>query len=343
MNSSQNRIHFVVAERVGSGCSPGEEYTKSRKNIYLRLISESDWDSAVADPSDMRNKYNALRGLHTRSSFQDRSSNVIMNEKAKTYSRTCAQKNCELWFYISSDMFTSRYVIFFTALSLISCHESIPLQDPLWTHFRDPLYSISLDQRSANWSTAIPPNPGHVGFETLQMVRLPMFRVILGVDLASPEDLSLLDILLYRPIPMELYIEPVRVNGSSSNNILSRCFDTIFQGAQDSERARDFLKALDQFTWLSKPEEQWTRVRDREAILACEVFTKDLEGVRKWLNSSLVEEPGDVFSSKPLDLRPRTAIVNGRRIDNATITTLLPLLISSQSDIYNDFKGSDEL
>lgn len=263
-------------------------------------------------------------------------------KKAKTYGWTGHEKlsNCD---FLSSDMFTNRSVMFIAAATLIGSRPITPLDSLVTVDSGAPLYSVTLDERSANWSTAIPPHPGLGGFGNLLMVRFPLFQVFLGIDLASPQDLSLLDMLLYRPIPMELYIDPVRVNGSSSNYILSRCFETIFQGADDRERARDFLKALDQFTWLSKPEEQWSRVREREAILACEVFTKDLEGVRIWLNSSPSEESGYDRSPKLAGLRPRTAIVNGRRIEDATITTLLPLLISSQSDIYNDLKSFDEL
>lgn len=201
---------------------------------------------------------------------------------------------------------------------------------PVFPRVPGPIYSVLEDTRSEKWSTDLPELSKPT---SILPVRFPLFRVTLGVDLSSPYDLSLVDILLYQPLPMELYIAPVYVNSSSANYILTRCYGSIFPGEEDRSRVRDFLRALDQHTWLSKPPEKWTRVRDHEAILACQVFTKDLTGVKQWING-----PYDPFPRADADLAPLTAIVNGRQIKNATIETLVPVLISSQSDVLNRLK-----
>ena len=207
---------------------------------------------------------------------------------------------------------------------------SIGGSTPLYHRVADPVYSVLDDTRSQKWSTDLPELSKPT---SILPVRFPLFRVTLGVDLTSPQDLSLVDILLYQPLPMELYISPVYVNSSSANYILTRCYESIFQGAEDRGRLRDFLRALDQYTWLSKPPEKWTRVRDREAVLACQVFTKDLSGVKQWISGPY--EPNPKLDT---GLAPLTAFVNGKRIDNATIEELVPVMISSQSDVLNLLK-----
>jgi hypothetical protein len=208
----------------------------------------------------------------------------------------------------------------------VKCLESI---NPGYEFYvTTPIYSVQSDPRAANWTSVTPEDLVSVGTKSFIPSRVPLVQIILGMDLSSPDDLSLIDLLLYKPIPMDLHLVPVHIKGSVSNEILTRCYETIYECESDRERARDFLKALDQFTWRKRRPEDWKRVTEREARLACQVFTKNITKANHIIDTSGVDES---ILRNVLNLSSLSAIVNGVRIDNATIDSLLPLMVSQQS------------
>ena len=98
-------------------------------------------------------------------------------------------------------------------------------------------------------------------------------------------------------------------------------------GEGDRERVRDFLRALDEWTWQFKKPSEWTRVGERAANLACQAFTKDIKAAKSIIESVLDKSQ----SLRDRGLTSRTVIVNGIRIENATIESLLPIMVNAQS------------
>ena len=188
------------------------------------------------------------------------------------------------------------------------------------------VYSVSSDPRAGAWQSDISSINTDQRLISFLPVKIPLLEVVFGIDLSSADDLSAVDLLLYKPLPMSLHLVPVYVAGSVANEILTRCYQTIYGSEADRERLRDFLRALDQFTWMRKDPSDWTRVSEKQAKFACQVFTKNLNEANRIIDGGLESEVPAVA----LNLSPRTAIVNGIRIVNATIETLLPLMVSAQ-------------
>jgi hypothetical protein len=95
-------------------------------------------------------------------------------------------------------------------------------------------------------------------------------------------------------------------------------------------RVRDFLRALDEWTWEFKKPEKWARVNDRAASLACQVFTKNITAAREIMDSVHVQQ---VETEVVPSIYPsRTAIVNGMRLENVTAETLFPFMIRAQQE-----------
>jgi hypothetical protein len=192
---------------------------------------------------------------------------------------------------------------------------------------RAAIYSVSTDSRADKWEPDVPENLMREAPSGFIATRTPILKVVLAVDLSEPEDLSLVGLLLYKPLPMELEIYPV-YTGSRANEILVRCYDTIFQNVNDAERARDFLRALDQWTWGYKQPDKWEAVTERAARLACQVFSKDLESA-----NSILEDIGvsDFSWVNHRNLSRLSGIVNDVRIENITADSLFSSMVALQS------------
>ena len=189
------------------------------------------------------------------------------------------------------------------------------------------LYSVDSDPRAGDWSPSLPALSQEDSTRSFIATKIPILNVTLGIDFASPDDLSLLDLLLYRPLPMRLEIVPVWDSNSTASEMLGRCFTTIYQSEGDRERVRDFLRALDEWTWQFKKPSEWTRVGERAANLACQAFTKDIKAAKSIIESVLDRSR----SLRDRGLTSRTVIVDGIRIENATIESLLPIMVNAQS------------
>jgi len=215
----------------------------------------------------------------------------------------------------------------FSAL-VVSGHSADPLGAS--TAVRAPVYSILADPRAVDWPSSLSGLSGRDGSTGFLATKYPVLNVTLSVDLADPEDLSMVDLLFYRPLPMTLEIVPVWDSNSVASQILGRCFDTIFTSETDLGRVRDFLRALDEWTWEFKKPEKWARVNDRAASLACQVFTKNITAAREIIDSVHVQQ---VETEVLPSIYPsRTAIVNGMRLENVTAETLFPFMIRAQQE-----------
>lgn len=196
---------------------------------------------------------------------------------------------------------------------------------------RATIYSVESDPRAGDWPPSLPSERTGDAMTTFIPAKLPLLNVTIGIDLASPHDLSLVDLLLYRPLPMHLEIVPVWESGNIASQILAQCFETIYASETDRERVRDFLRALDKWTWAFKQPEEWTRVTERSAALACQVFTKDIDRAKSIIADIHSKDTGTEVDQSNLDLPSRTAIVNGMKLENVTIDSLLPVMLQAQS------------
>ena len=190
----------------------------------------------------------------------------------------------------------------------------------------EPLYSVTTDPRTSDWPTEIPDSTKSEDLGRLLPVRQPLLHIVIGVDLSEPNDLDILDSLLYTPLPIDLHVVPIVSSSASPSQILTKCFSTVYQGPADLVRLRDFLRSLVDFAGIRK--DRWSTVREREAVMACQLFTKELPIVSAWLEDEDYSHVSDL--ERKLNLSASTVIINGQRSDNVTIEKLFALLVQHQ-------------
>ena len=193
------------------------------------------------------------------------------------------------------------------------------------SNFARPVYSIVDDPRAEGWAATLPTRLSETDLQRIIPVRAPLLHVVLGVDLSNPNDLLMIDLMFYEPMPVEVHIAPVAINGSAASVILADCLDTVYESPVDRTRLRDFLAALNGFAGVFGSG-NLARVREREAIMACQLFAKDLPRASAMLGSLPVKSA----AHEKHGLSASSAVINGVLVANATVERLYPALLAAQ-------------
>lgn len=211
--------------------------------------------------------------------------------------------------------------------------------------FKDPVYSIQDDPRASEWSSTLPESISAAELGRLLPIRLPLLQVVVGCDLADPEDLTTLDVLFLQPSPIDVYVVPTARSANEASRLLTDCFGTIYEGTDDRERFKDFLKAMADFSRI-RTNGPYSTVTLEQAKLACRIFTKDLSEVERMivrLEGNVYETVSVSLLAQKYEISPGTVYVNGVRIDNATIEKVFPQLVESQRSMFVPASSNEEL
>lgn len=202
----------------------------------------------------------------------------------------------------------------------------------------EAVYSIKDDPRAAGWPSEIPETILMSDLARLLSVRLPLMRVVVYADLSDPEDITTVDFLMLQPTPIDVHVVPIARGESRASILLTRCFGTIFETAEDRDRFGDFLRVLGDFARV-RTEGPYTNVRADEAMMACRVFTKDLREVEGLISEMDNSDglKGTPQRAQTYELQPGTVFVDDLRINNATIETVYAQLVKSQRELFAPF------
>lgn len=202
----------------------------------------------------------------------------------------------------------------------------------------EAVYSIEDDPRAAGWPSEIPETILMSDLARLLSIRLPLMRVVVYADLADPEDITTVDFLMLQPTPIDVHVVPIARGESRASRLLTSCFGTIFETAEDRDRFGDFVRVLGDFARV-RTEGPYINVRAEEAMMACRVFTKDLREVEVLISEI---DNSDGFEGMPqraqtYEMQPGTVYVDDLRINNATIETVYAQLVKSQRELFAPF------
>jgi hypothetical protein len=204
----------------------------------------------------------------------------------------------------------------------------------------EPIYSVLTDARTSDWPTeTFAYEMSHHARERILHVRFPLMQIVLCVDLSSPKDVDLVGTLLYSPTPSDVFIQPIHIDGSPANNVLTKCYDTISRdsnGVMDLGRIRDFFDSLSDLAGLppGKP------ISERAAILVCQMYTQRFDEITDWISTS----PREVFVppiQKLFSLEASTLVINDEVFPVETIQDVLSALVYGQSKFLSSRR--DEL
>lgn len=227
---------------------------------------------------------------------------------------------------------SSLSILFFGA----SASSFVPIGDVLRGSYIDidqvlgsldtPIYSVSTDPRSANWTTVVPSSLTEQQKNRFLPIRVPLIKAVAVVDLSDPLDIENIEALLYTPKAMDLHIYPIGVAGSHSNAILTRCYPSITQPF-DFIRLKDFIATLADLTLTRR---SGNPMRPEAAILACRLYTQNLASVNEWIDSP------DWSEWNQSELKPHTVIMNSYVYENVTLDVLGPILLRAQYDSWQE-------
>ncbi len=172
----------------------------------------------------------------------------------------------------------------------------------------ETVFDVMRDPRTVNWMSTVPEDFLHSTPPQLLSIRAPLLRIVTCVDLSRPTDVDMVRMLLSSPTPSDIFLQPIHVEGSRANNILTRCYDSIIRspsGGLDAERLNDFLYSLFQ---LSKPGSD-ASISDAAAVLVCKLYTQRFDEVCAWLDTP-DWEPYVPDVQKLYSLSPSSLVIN---------------------------------
>jgi hypothetical protein len=196
-------------------------------------------------------------------------------------------------------------------------------------------YSVLADPRAEQWTEELAIEM--VGRSNLSFipVRLEVLDVVAFMDLSHASDLRIVNLVLFRPLPMRLRLVPISTDDSASSRILNYCLPAVYRSEQDSTRLRDMVDSL---ISLLGAKGRTVPLTEKEARMICQIYIKlsGDDGDKDRLDHISSWQP----TCEPECERMDSAVyINGKPVVDVSMAGVGDSLLSNQHEALSSLVG----